>query len=42
MALDAKVGDAVCADEGTLIAQWLFWQIKSAGTFHTPAKFAAL
>src|SRR3979409_1662945 len=32
---------AVCFDVGTLIAQWLFWQMKTTGGLKTPAKFIA-
>src|SRR5438067_2688925 len=32
---------AVCLLEGTLMAQWLFWQMKTTGALKTPAKFIA-
>src|SRR5215208_763846 len=36
------VAEAVCREVGTLIAQWLFWQIMTHGTLKTAAKFMAL
>ena len=33
--------EAVCRDAGTLMAQWLFWQMKTTGALKTPAKFKA-
>src|SRR5207302_6209080 len=35
------LSDAVCLDVGTLIAQWLFWQLNTTGALNTPAKFIA-
>src|SRR2546423_6537919 len=32
---------AVCFAVGTLMAQWLFWQMKTTGALKTPAKFIA-
>src|SRR5204863_9997588 len=32
---------AVCLLLGTLMAQWLFWQMKTTGALNTPAKFMA-
>src|SRR3954465_14935978 len=32
---------AVCFAVGTLIAQWLFWQMNTTGALNTPAKFIA-
>ena len=37
----AIVFDAVCRETGTEIAQPLFWQNSTHGTFHTPAKVSA-
>ena len=39
--LMAKEEDAVCFADGVLIAHWLFWQMSTQGTRHTPAKFIA-
>jgi hypothetical protein len=36
------VRDAVCFSVGTLIDQWLFWQTRTQGAFHTAAKFIAV
>ena len=33
--------ETVCAESGTEIAHWLFWQKNTAGTFQTAAKFRA-
>src|SRR5258708_21695276 len=40
-ALAAMLSLAVCLVVGTLIAQWLFWQVKTTGALKTPAKFIA-
>lgn len=41
MAFWAMVCDAVCSRVGSEIAQPLFWQTKTTGTFQTAAKFTA-
>src|SRR5205823_8188998 len=35
------LSEAVWFEEGTLIAQWLFWQTNTTGGLKTPAKFIA-
>src|SRR5262245_37154458 len=35
------LSEAVCFEVGTLIAQWLFWQLNTTGALNTPAKFIA-
>jgi hypothetical protein len=40
-AFTAMLLDAVCAESGTEMAHWLFWQKNTAGTFQTAAKFIA-
>src|SRR5262249_46414897 len=35
------LSEAVCFEVGTLIAQWLFWQMNTTGALNTPAKFIA-
>jgi len=37
----AIVRECVCFLSGTEIAHWLFWQTKTTGTCHTPAKLQA-
>src|SRR5215470_1859452 len=39
--LTAKVAEAVWRAEGTLMAQWLFWQTRTLGVLKTAAKFMA-
>src|SRR5216683_2140444 len=41
LALTAIDSLAVCRAVGTLMAQWLFWQMNTTGGLNTPAKFIA-